>query len=259
MKVHLTLILLLLGGFLFSQDNQEKKIVGYILNDNNFSIEGIHVLNNSNGEATITNTDGRFEIKARLNDEIIFSGIQFTRKKILLNKELFDSILLNIYLDEYVNELDEVIVNSSGLSGNILDDLRNSDISKEYNFDDFGIPGFKGIRKERILSNKEVLTRFLLMPLTGGMDIDFIYKAFSGYYNLKRKEIKYLSELNITDRIITFYGKKYFIDEFNLEENTIHDFVSSAVQNYPLNENFKTGNHSLVLEYLKKNFKRLNN
>ncbi len=259
MKVHLTLILLLLCGFLFSQDNQEKKIVGYILNDNNFSIEGIHVLNNSNGEATITNTDGRFEIKASLNDEIIFSGIQFTRKKILLNKELFDSILLNIYLDEYVNELDEVIVNSSGLSGNILDDLRNLGISKEYNFDDFGIPGFKGIRKERILSDKEVATRFLLMPLTGGMDIELLYNVISGYYDLKRKEIEYKNQLYITDQIIIFYGKKYFIDEFSLDENKIHEFVSSAVQNYPLNQNFKAGNHSLVLEYLKKNFKRLNN
>ena len=211
MKLHLTLILLLLGGFLFSQDNQEKKVVGYILNDNNFSIEGIHVLNNSNGEATITNTDGRFEIKASLNDEIIFSGIQFNRKKILLNKELFDSILLNIYLDEYVNELDEVIVNSSGLSGNILDDLRNSGISREYNFDDFGIPGFKGIRKERILSDKEVATRFLLMPLTGGMDIELLYNAISGYYDLKRKEIEYKNQLYITDQIIIFYGKKYFL------------------------------------------------
>ena len=63
MKLHLTLILLLLGGFLFSQDNQEKKVVGYILNDNNFSIEGIHVLNNSNGEATITNTESRDKIR----------------------------------------------------------------------------------------------------------------------------------------------------------------------------------------------------
>ena len=79
MKVHLILILLLFGGFLFSQDNQEKKVVGYILNDNNFSIEGIHVLNNSNGEATITNTDGRFEIKASLNDEIIFSKKELNR------------------------------------------------------------------------------------------------------------------------------------------------------------------------------------
>ena len=150
-------------------------------------------------------------------------------------------------------------MNSSGLSGNILDDLRNSGISEQYNFDDFGIPGFKGVRKERILTDKQVATMFLLMPLTGGMDFDLIYKAISGYYDIKRKEIKYISELNLTDRIITFYGEKYFIDEFNLEESAIHDFVSSAVQNYPLNENFKAGNHPIVLEYLKKNFKRLNN
>ena len=259
MKFHLTLILLLFSGLLFSQDIQEKIIKGYIRNNNNFSIEGIHVLNNSNGEATITNTDGKFKIKASLNDEIVFSGIQFARKKIILNRELFDSVLLNVWMDEFVNELDEVIVNSSGLSGDILDDLRNSGISEQYNFDDFGIPGFKGVRKEKLLTDKEVATMFLLMPLTGGMDIDYIYKAISGYYDIKRKEIKYLSELNLTDRIITFYGEKYFIDEFNLEESTIHDFVSSAVQNYPLNENFKAGNHSLVLEYLKKNFKRLNN
>ena len=259
MKFHLILVLLLSSGFLFSQDIQEKIIEGYIRNNNNFSIEGIHVLNNSNGEATITNTDGRFKIKASLNDEIVFSGIQFARKKIILNKELFDSVLLNVWLDEFVNELDEVIVNSSGLSGNILDDLRNSGISDQYNFDDFGIPGFKGVRKERILTDKQVLTMFLLMPLTGGMDVDFIYKSISGYYDMKRKEIKYISEIKLTDRIITFYGKKYFIDEFNLEESSIHDFVSSAVQNYPLNENFKAGNHSIVLEYLKKNFNRLNN
>ena len=61
---------------------------------------------------------------------------------------------------------------------------------------------------------------------------------------------------------VTSYASKNpknFIDEFNLEENKIHDFVSSAVQNYPLYDNFKAGNHSIVLEYLKKNFKRLNN
>ena len=259
MKVHLTIVLLFFTGFLFSQDIQEKIIEGFIRNNNNLSIEGIHVLNNSNGEATITNSDGRFKIRASLKDEIVFSGIQFARKKIIVNEELYDAILLNIFLDEFVNELDEVIVTSSGLSGNILDDMRNSGISDQYNFDDVGIPGFTGVRKERIFSDREVLTKFLLMPLTGGMDLDLIYKAMTGYYDMKRKEIKYLSQLNTADRIITFYGEKYFIDEFNLEENKIHDFVSSAVQNYPLYDNFKAGNHSIVLEYLKKNFKRLNN
>ena len=53
MKVHLVLAILFSSGFLFSQDIQEKIIEGYIRNNNNFSIEGIHILNNSNGEATI--------------------------------------------------------------------------------------------------------------------------------------------------------------------------------------------------------------
>ncbi len=247
MKVHVTIVSLFFTGFLFSQDIQEKIIEGYIRNNKNLSIEGIHVINNSNGEATITNSDGRFEIKASLNDEIVISGIQYARKKIIVNEELYDAILLNVFLDEFINELDEVIVTSSGLSGD------------QYNFDDVGIPGFTGVRKETIFSDTEVLTKFLLMPLTGGMDLDLIYKAITGYYDMKRKEIKYLSQLNTADRIITFYGEKYFIDEFNLEVNKIHDFVSSAVQNYPLYDNFKAGNHSIVLEYLKKNFKRLNN
>ncbi len=168
MKVHVTIVSLFFTGFLFSQDIQEKIIEGYIRNNSNLSIEGIHVINNSNGEATITNSDGRFEIKASLNDEIVISGIQYSRKKIIVNEELYDAILLNIFLDEFVNELDEVIVTSSGLSGNILDDMRNSGISDQYNFDDVGIPGFTGVRKETIFSDREVLTKFILMPLTVG-------------------------------------------------------------------------------------------
>ena len=93
MKVHLTIVLLFFTGFLFSQDIQEKILKGYIRNNNNLSIEGIHVLNNSNGEATITNSDGRFKIRASLKDEIVFSGIQFARKKIIVNKELYDATL----------------------------------------------------------------------------------------------------------------------------------------------------------------------
>ena len=104
MKVHVTIVSLFFTGFLFSQDIQEKIIEGYIRNNKNLSIEGIHVINNSNGEATITNSDGRFGIKASLNDEIVISGIQFARKKIIVNEELYNSILLNIFLDEFVNE-----------------------------------------------------------------------------------------------------------------------------------------------------------
>ena len=184
MKVHLTIVLLFFTGFLFSQDIQEKIIEGYIRNNNNLSIEGIHVLNNSNGEATITNSDGRFKIRASLKDEIVFSGIQFARKKIIVNEELYDAILLNIFLDEFVNELDEVIVTSSGLSGNILDDMRNSGISDQYNFVQFAIKP-----QSRDAHRKEIQYRFDQM-LNQGLIIELENYLSQKHINSSIKTLK---------------------------------------------------------------------
>ena len=244
--------------FSFSQVNNQNFIEGTVYNDNSYSIEGVHVLNITSNEATITDSYGNFKIFVNLNDELIFSAIQFKRKKIIMDRGVFDSLSINVYLEEFVNELDEVILNSSGLSGSLMNDLKNSGIVDNVNFDDLGIPGFTGIRKEDIPSNSQLTKELLLAPLTGALDVERMYNWISGYYKEKRKEREYKNDYNLIDRIINFYGLKFFIDEFGLIEDNIHEFVTSAYQNYPLEENFKSGNYSLVIEYLKKNFNRLN-
>ena len=251
-------IFLLVSFNSFSQTENQKIIEGFVYNNNSYSIEGIHVLNITSGEATITDSEGNFKILININDEIIFSGIQFKRKKIIINQDIFDSVSLTIYLEEFVNELDEVIVNSSGLSGNLLNDLQNSGVIKELNFDDIGIPGFTGIRKEDIPSNSQLAKEVLLAPLVGGLDIERMYNWISGYYKQRRKEIEFRNDFNIIDQIIKFYGLRFFIDEFEMEESAIHDFVTSTYQNFPVEEDFKMGNYTLVIDYFKKNFKRLN-
>ena len=242
----------------FSQTNNQKFIEGIVYNDNSYSIEGVLVLNITSSEATITDSDGNFKILATINDELIFSAIQFKRKKIIIDKDVFSSLSLTVYLDEFVNELDEVILNSSGLSGNLMNDLQSSGIVDNLNFDDLGIPGFKGIRKEDIPTNSQLTKELLLAPLTGGVNIERMYNWISGYYKLKRKEREFKNDFNLIDRIMNFYGLRFFIDEFGLIEENIHDFVTSAYQNYPIEENFKLGNYTLVIDYFKKNFKRLN-
>ena len=242
----------------FSQTNNQKFIEGIVYNDNSYSIEGVHVLNITSSEATITDSDGNFKILATINDELIFSAIQFKRKKIIIDKDVFSSLSLTVYLDEFVNELDEVILNSSGLSGNLMNDLQSSGIVDNLNFDDLGIPGFNGIRKEDIPTNSQLTKELLLAPLTGGVDIERMYNWISGYYKLKRKEREFKNDFNLIDRIMNFYGLRFFIDEFGLIEENIHDFVTSAYQNYPIEENFISGNYTLVIDYFKKNFKRLN-
>ena len=251
-------IFLLVSFSSFSQTENQKIIEGSVYNNNSYSIEGIHVLNITSDEATITDSDGKFKILININDEIIFSGIQFKRKKIIINQDIYDSVSLTIYLEEFVNELDEVIVNSSGLSGNLFNDLQNTGIIKKLNFDDIGIPGFTGIRKEDIPSNSQLVKEVLLAPLAGGLNIERMYNWISGYYKQRRKEIEFRNDFNIIDKIIKFYGIRFFMDEFEMEESVIHDFVTSTFQNFPVEEDFKMGNYTIVIDYFKKNFKRLN-
>jgi len=183
------IIFLFFSFFSFSQVNNQNFIEGTVYNDNSYSIEGVHVLNITSNEATITDSDGNFKIFVNLNDELIFSAIQFKRKKIIMDKGVFDSLSINVYLEEFVNELDEVILNSSGLSGSLINDLKNSGIVDNVNFDDLGIPGFTGIRKEDIPSNSQLTKELLLAPLTGALDVERMYNWISGYYKKKEKRV----------------------------------------------------------------------
>ena len=154
---------------------------------------------------------------------------------------------------------DRVIVNSSGLSGNLSTDLLNSGVIEQLNFDDLGIPGFKGVRMENIPTNSQLVTELLLAPLTGGIDIERMYKWFTGYYKNLKKAREYINDYDLIDQIIKFYGQSFFIQEFDLKIDNIHNFVTSTYLNYPVEENFKMGNYTLVIEYFKKNFESFNN
>ena len=252
-------ILLLFPIISLSQSNNQKLITGTVYNDDSYSIEGVHVLNITSNFNTITDSDGNFEIFANQNDEIIFSAIQFKRKKIIINDDLLNSISIKVYLEEFVNELDEVIVNSSGLSGNLSTDLLNSGVIDPINFDDLGIPGFTGIRMEKIPTNAQLTSELILAPLTGGFNIERMYKWVSGYYKNLKKVREYSNDYDLIDQIIKFYGQSFFMQEFDLKIDNIHNFVTSTYLNYPVEENFKMGNYTIVIEYFKKNFESFNN
>ena len=80
-----------------SQSNGQKLIEGTVYNDDSYSIEGVHVLNITSNYNTITDSKGNFKIYANLNDEIIFSAIQFKRKKIIINDDLLNSISVKVF------------------------------------------------------------------------------------------------------------------------------------------------------------------
>ena len=240
---------------LFSQ--QFKEITGRIVNDS-LSVSGIHVINKTKGNAEITTADGEFKVVVSPGDLLIFSAVQFKTKMVSIDEQLFDSKALTIYMEPFVNELKEVVVTPYNLSGDLSNDLNNPDIQKPVNFYSLGIPGYGGKREEKIISKKSLILNTLLLPISGGINIEAMYKHFSGYYKNLKKKRQLDVQFENTYQIIQFYGVQFLMDSFSIKQEAVYEFITGVQENYPIDEAFKKKNHAQVFDYLEsyaQNFK----
>ena len=93
--------------FGFSQT--EKLIQGRVLCDD-FPLQGIEVLNLASKKITITDTNGRFSILAKVEDMLVFVSEKYDYKRVFLDKEFFDKNNFTISLTRKPEQLEEVVV-----------------------------------------------------------------------------------------------------------------------------------------------------
>ena len=238
-------LFLLVSFYSFSQNNNDKFIEGIVYNDNSYSIQGVHVLNVTSNEATITDSEGNFKILVNLNDELIFSAIQFKRNKIIIDKDVFDSLSITIYLEEFVNELDEVILNSSGLSGSLMNDLQNTGIVKDLNFDDIGIPGYTGPQKTQSQRRlNEATTGSGIIPLNP------IINAITGRTKMLKKRIKLERTDNLINSIKDRLSGEFFQNNL-LHEDFRMDFLYYCSEDSEFEQRCKNKSDIEVVIFLK--------
>jgi|TARA_B110000003_G_scaffold242560_1_gene250436 hypothetical protein len=237
----------------FSQTKPNfKTLKGEIVNDS-VSISGIHIINKTSGSKTITDINGVFEIGVKKQDTIIISSVQIIPRVIVMENEMLNQTYLKIYVDQFINELSNVVVRSNSLSGNILKDMANSNVKVPINFDDVGIPGFKGIREEKI----EKIVPFIGLPIMS-INIEALYKNLSGYYKrLKKRRVWDKQNITTVD-VIEFYGVSFFTRSYNLTQDEVYEFVLGAIENSSIQNDFKLSNHGLVLESFDKFYKSRN-
>jgi len=109
-------------------------------------IDRIHIINKTANKFTITNDDGEFKISATLNDTILISAIQYEVMDVVITPEILKSKFISVNLNDKITELDEVIVGKV-LTGDLMSDIENSDVKRDINFYDLGIPGYTGKQK----------------------------------------------------------------------------------------------------------------
>ena len=154
----------------------------------NLVVAGIHVINADRGLAEITDINGFFQISVAVGERLVFSGVQYKKRELLISAEIFALDGIKVYLEAFVNELDEVVVKPHQLSGSLSSDI--SSVPKKINFDDVGIPGYKGVRKEKIVSAQNLILSTLLLPISGGINVDALYKHLSGLLQKTKEAAK---------------------------------------------------------------------
>ena len=232
-----------------------KLLTGYVF-DSEIPMSNIHVINTSRGNAEVTDINGLFEISVSIGEKLVFSSIQYEKYELIITENIFSSKEITIYLKGFVNELDEVIVTNNSLTGNLKYDLLESGLEERKNFDDFGIPGFKGERKEKIQNATQLL---LGLGTSMQIDVEALYKHISGYYKKLKKRRSLDSKFLSIFSIIKFYGLIFFIENFNIDDDQVYDFILGCSENSEIIYYFNQDLHQKVIQELDTYAKIYNN
>lgn len=103
------LIACLFCQIVLGQSNSRKSLHGQVLNDF-LAIESGYVMNINANVRTFIGAGGLFDIMAKPKDTLLFSGLAFQSKKVILTEKDCAQILFSVKLDLVNNQLKEVVV-----------------------------------------------------------------------------------------------------------------------------------------------------
>ncbi|TPN81654.1 peptidase associated/transthyretin-like domain-containing protein [Aquimarina algicola] len=211
-------------------------------------VEGIVVYNRSTDKGTITNSKGAFKIAAGINDRIEVVAMQYQHFIVLVDKGVVSTKRLNIFLNESVNQLEEVIVKPYDLSGNTSVDLKKietrksgiGDVAKEtsvkINDTDYDF-------RQDTLSNVEN-TVFLEDRMINGLNFVNLFKLV--YDKNKKKKQKKDIDVKMRD----MYTDEFFQDFLALKPEEINEFIFFAQDNGLSDTYFESGKELDLLQFL---------
>lgn len=216
-----SLLFLFISVHLFAQKSLVK-IEGVVKYDSIF-LENINILNLTQNFGASSNSKGEFTLFAKLGDSIMFSSISYTNRVIKISEIHINEKKLLIFLEQDLNELDEVL-----LSPKIRLDFGNLDVQK-------GII----LNKTENNQKKGPDSRKLTDPTYGNTGVDFvsIFKLITKNLRAKNKERKAAQKENerliedFPDKLFTLYKANFFTDVLNIPDDKIYLFLEYCQEN----------------------------
>ncbi len=232
MKTITAITLLLLVSFsAMSQIDQRTILHGTVLyRDNN--VIGANVVNNTSQQATITDFNGRFSIRVKEGDELIFSSLQYKIKSVTITKDILRINRLVVEVKEKVTQLTEVVVGPENQE-KFLD-------LKEEEFERYDYTQDKQTRIRNTIMDKD---RFY-----NGVNFVNIYKAI---FKRKSKEKKTSENpILVSGLLREMYEDEFFVADLGIPQDRIADFLYFCDEQLPSETLLLKDNEFQLIDFL---------
>lgn len=192
----------------FSQAVSKKLIQGKIISDST-KIEDVTIFNVNSKIAKSVNNDGFFELLVKANDTLLFSGLLFKSKRVILTDKIINEKLLIIELEPNVFELDEVVINNKKL--NPFSGGSQKIVDKQF-FDDA-----KSSPKNQFIYDGTI---------TNGVNFVRLFKdVVKIFKNKEAKKATFVSEVEFSEFTLSRIKHSFFTSTLGLKEEQVKLFL----------------------------------
>jgi len=255
MKRLLLILVYSIPILVMAQEVERVEVLGKITAPVGEDVEEISVYNISSQMGTVTNANGEFKLRVAENDHIQITALQFKSFKLVVNATDVTSKKLLVYLNPNVNELEEVTVRSTDLTGYAALDGKNiktsvyvlkSDLSYAalefgYNFENDGQTDVTGNAAEEALGVNQV-------PVAS-VDLVELFKLFFPKKKRSQQEIIALQRIPV-QALLNRLGHDYIEKTFGIPSDKVNDFVYFAEDGGLTRSMLEVENEIELLAYL---------
>ena len=235
-------VIFILLSFSFVAFSQEKRTIlrGKLMYRNS-NVIAANVINNSNQNNTITDTNGEFEILAGVGDEIIFSSVEFKIRTVKITEEIMKKNRLVVEVNERVNFLDEIVISPENTEKFL--DLKEEEFKKVDYIDDKST----AIENEIIRQNQ----------LYRGINIVNVAKLLAKV--LRESKIEEEFKLTPSKALPLVFDKNFFIRDLGLKNFEIITFLELMDKKQEIKNLLKKNKEFELIEYLFNESKKFKN
>lgn len=256
MKLKLLLIVPFFASVLsLSQETKRIEISGKII-VNSEDLENVTIFNTSSNRGTLTDEDGKFKLEVALFDILQVHSLQFKDFKVTVDQNIIDSKKATIFLVEKINRLDEVVILPYDLTGNLPVDMEsvrtfNPDLDAIYfGITDISAYEFPNDYKSEVENIAARGPNDIQYQLNGAAIIEMLVKPlFKSRKDKKEEKLDELKDIPLSG-LRDYYSTRYIIDNFNIPEDKVNEFIAYVESNGLDYSMLKRGKEMEFLEFL---------